>query len=340
MPKPNVLLDSISLKPYNTFGIEVFAAQFMEIDKLEVLKEIMFSENHQEPLILGGGSNVLFTKDVSRLVILLKTKGITIVSKVGNEAVVKIQAGENWHEFVCWALDHQLGGVENLSLIPGNVGTAPIQNIGAYGVELKDVFVSCQALDLREKNEITFTKEDCDFGYRDSIFKRNKGRYIITEVTLKLSIKEHQKNIAYGAIGNELDKQDIVDPSIRQISDAVISIRKSKLPDPKILGNSGSFFKNPVISMDKFISLHKKYPDIPHYPITKDQQKIPAGWLIEQCGFKGKRYGEVGVHKNQALVLVNYGNAKGKQIWQLAQNIQKSVQDKFNVYIEPEVNIY
>lgn len=340
MLKPNTLLHNISLKPYNTFGIDVSASLFMEVASNTVLQDVLFSEQYPSPLLIGGGSNILLTKDISSLVIHLNTKGIEVLSKSENKALVKVQAGETWHDFVCWAINHKMGGIENLSLIPGNVGTAPIQNIGAYGVELKDVFVSCDALDLQEKKQVTFTKEDCEFGYRDSIFKRNKGRYIITAVTLELTTKNHNKNITYGAIESKLSEEGIDNPSLKQISDAVISIRKSKLPDPKILGNSGSFFKNPVISMEKFSSLKKNYPDIPHYAFGEDQQKIPAGWLIERCGYKGKRFDQVGVHKNQALVLVNYGNAKGEQIWELAQNIQKSVQDKFNVYIEPEVNIY
>lgn len=340
MLKTNTLLHNISLKPYNTFGIEVAASQFMEIDSNSVLQQVLFSEEYPTPLLIGGGSNILLTKDISTLVIHLNTKGIEVISQTENHALVKVQAGEVWHELVCWAIDHNMGGIENLSLIPGNVGTAPIQNIGAYGVELKDVFVSCQALDLKEKKEVTFKKEDCNFGYRDSVFKRNKGRYIIITLTLELTTKNHNKNITYGAIESQLNQKGIDDPSIGQISDAVISIRKSKLPDPKVLGNGGSFFKNPVISMEEFNALQKKYPEIPHYAFGDEHQKIPAGWLIERCGYKGKRFEEVGVHENQALVLVNYGNAKGEQIWQLAQNIQKSVQDKFNVYIEPEVNIY
>ncbi|EKF55895.1 UDP-N-acetylenolpyruvoylglucosamine reductase [Galbibacter marinus] len=340
MPKPNTLERNVSLKPYNTFGIDVTALQFMEIDDNATLKEVLFSKEHPDSLIIGGGSNILLTKDLERLVIHLNTKGIEVLNKTQNHAQVEIQAGEVWHDFVLWALVHDLGGIENLSLIPGNVGTAPVQNIGAYGVELKDVFVSCQALDLKENKQVSFTKEDCAFGYRDSVFKRNKGRYIITSVILELTTRNHQKNISYGAIASQLKEQGIEHPSINQISDAVISIRQSKLPDPKVLGNGGSFFKNPVVLVEQFTQIQKQYPDIPHYNFGENQIKIPAGWLIEQCGYKGKRYKEVGVHKNQALVLVNYGDAKGEQLWELAQNIQKSVKDKFNVYIEPEVNIY
>lgn len=335
-----MLLHNVSLKPYNTFGINVNALLFMEIDNNTTLEEVLYSKQYPDPLIIGGGSNILLTKDVERLVIHLNTKGIEILSKTPNHAKVKVQAGEVWHDFVCWAIAHDLGGIENLSLIPGNVGTAPIQNIGAYGVELKDVFVSCQAIDLKENRQVTFEKEDCAFGYRDSVFKRNKGRYIITSVILELTTKDHYKNISYGAIQSKLREKGINDPSIQQISNAVISIRQSKLPDPKILGNGGSFFKNPVVSMNQFTDLQEQYPDVPHYSFGENQIKIPAGWLIEQCGYKGKRFQEVGVHKNQALVLVNYGNATGEQLWELAQKIQKSVQNKFNIYIEPEVNIY
>lgn len=340
MLKPNTLLHNISLKQYNTFGIDVKASLFMEVNSNTLLKEILFSQQYSSPLLLGGGSNILLTKDIEGLVIHLNTKGIEVLSKAESTVLVKVQAGEIWHDFVCWALNHNMGGVENLSLIPGNVGTAPIQNIGAYGVELKDVLVSCEALDLEEKKQVYFSNRECEFGYRDSLFKRNKGRYIITSVTLELTTENHNKNITYGAIEAQLKQNGIENPCLKDISDAVISIRKSKLPDPKILGNSGSFFKNAVISNEKFSSLQKIYPDIPHYSFGEDQQKIPTGWLIEQCGYKGKHFKEVGVHKNQALVLVNYGNATGKEVLELAQNIQKSVQDKFNVYIEPEVNIY
>src|SRR5690606_6989122 len=225
MPKPNMLLHNVSLKPYNTFGINVNALLFMEIDNNTTLEEVLYSKQYPDPLIIGGGSNILFTKDVERLVIHLNTKGIEILSKTPNHAKVKVQAGEVWHDFVCWAIAHDLGGIENLSLIPGNVGTAPIQNIGAYGVELKDVFVSCQALDTLEKREVTITKQDCEFGYRDSLFKRNKARYIITSVTVELTTKDHNKNITYGAIESQLSKQNIDTPSLKQISDAVISIR-------------------------------------------------------------------------------------------------------------------
>src|SRR5690554_4139013 len=329
-----------SLKTYNTFGIDCSARYFVSINSVSELKQALSSRTSEELFVLGGGSNMLLINDLNALVLHINIKGIEVVKETDSVVYVKAMAGENWHNFVLHCIKNDFGGLENLSLIPGNVATAPIQNIGAYGVELKDVFVSCQALDLKENRQVTFKKEDCSFGYRDSVFKRNKGRYIITSVILKLTTKDHYKNISYGAIQSKLREKGINGPSIQQISNAVISIRQSKLPDPKILGNGGSFFKNPVVSMNQFRDLQEQYPDMPHYSFGENQIKIPAGWLIEQCGYKGKRFQEVGVHKNQALVLVNYGNAKGEQLWELAQKIQKSVQNKFNIYIEPEVNIY
>jgi UDP-N-acetylmuramate dehydrogenase len=249
-------------------------------------------------------------------------------------------AGENWHNLVIWALDHNLGGIENLSLIPGNTGTAPIQNIGAYGVELKDVFVSCEAMNIETLELEEFSKEACEFGYRDSIFKKSaKGKYIITSVKLKLTKKNHRLLTHYGTIENWLNANNIIHPTIHDISKAVIAIRRSKLPDPNELGNCGSFFKNPMVSKKKFESFHKKYPEAPYYEMEDNQYKIPAGWLIEQCGFKGKRYGDAGVHEKQALVLVNHGNAKGGEILALAEKIQSEVKSKFKIKIQPEVNI-
>ena len=340
MHKQDAILHNISLKPYNTFGIDVKAENFIAVSSLKELKEVFLLKEYPTKFILGGGSNMLLTKDVDDLVVNINLKGKEIISENGNTTLVKVKAGENWHEFVLWALSQNLGGVENLSLIPGNVGTAPIQNIGAYGVELKDVFYSCEALNTKTLEVKPFFKEECNFGYRDSYFKRNKGEYIITSVTFKLTNTDHKLNISYGAIEAELKNKKVAHPTITDISNAVISIRKSKLPDPKELGNSGSFFKNPIINKSQFENLLATNPMMPHYVVSANEIKIPAGWLIEQCGFKGKRFGDAGVHKNQALVIVNYGNASGKELWELALSIQQSVKEKFNINIEPEVNIY
>ncbi len=328
----------ISLKPYNTFGIDVNAESFIVVSSQEQLFKIV--SDHKDLFILSGGSNILLTKNITKPVILLSTKGITSIELNDDQVLVTAQAGENWHEFVLWCIDHDFGGLENLSLIPGNVGTSPIQNIGAYGVEIKDTFYQLEALETETGTVKSFSASDCNFGYRDSFFKREgKGRYIILNVTFKLTRKDHQLHKDYGAIQAGLEKQNNTDPSIKDISDIIIAIRKEKLPDPKEIGNSGSFFKNPVISINHFEELKQVYPRIPSYPAGKDQIKVPAGWLIEQCGFKGKRFGDAGVHKNQALVLVNYGNASGTEILNLARKIQKTVKDRFAVDLEIEVNI-
>ncbi|MDO5971666.1 UDP-N-acetylmuramate dehydrogenase [Flavivirga aquimarina] len=331
---------NISLKSYNTFGIDVSAKFFISVSSIDELKQVLVLKEHPNKLILGGGSNMLLTKDFEGLVIHINLKGIEIISETDDFVTVKVNAGENWHAFVLWCINNDFGGIENLSLIPGNVGTAPIQNIGAYGVELKDTFVSCEAISLDTKTLKTFTKVDCDFGYRNSIFKQHaKGKYILTNVTFKLSKTNHQLHVNYGAIKSQLEIMHIAHPTIQDVSKAVIAIRKSKLPDPKEIGNSGSFFKNPVISKSHFETLLQNFPDIPSYPISEDEVKIPAGWLIEKAGFKGKRFGDYGVHKNQALVLVNYGNAKGSDILNLSTLIQKTVKRLFDISIEAEVNI-
>lgn len=331
---------NVSLKNYNTFGIAANARFFCEIGTVEELRQALGLREHPEKIILGGGSNMLIVKDIEALVIHIGMKGIQVVEENGETAVIKAMAGENWHTLVLWTLEQGYGGLENLSLIPGNTGTAPVQNIGAYGVELKDVLESCQAMDTETLEIRTFNKEECRFGYRDSFFKNEgKGKYIIVSVTLKLSKKNHRIQTSYGSIENELKNNGIQNPTIKDISEAVISIRKSKLPDPKVLGNSGSFFKNPVLGKKKFDVFIKDHPDAPFYKVTEKEFKIPAGWLIEQCGFKGKRSGDAGVHKNQALVLVNYGNATGSEIMDLATSIQKSVLKKFQIHISPEVNI-
>jgi len=330
------VLQNISLKPYNTFGIHANAKRFVTVNSVKELKEIIATE--KSVFLLGGGSNILLTGDVEKLVIHLNTKGIIVNDFDENEVLVTAEAGENWHELVLWCVSQNYGGLENLALIPGNVGTSPIQNIGAYGVEIKDVFQQLEAIDIETGKTKIFTNADCDFGYRNSVFKNElKGKYIIVNVTFKLTKKNHNINISYGAIKDLLTDKET--PSIKEIADAVITIRQSKLPDPKEIGNSGSFFKNPVISTDLFKELSEKHPEIPHYRISENEIKIPAGWLIEQCGFKGKRFGDAGVHEKQALVLVNYNNATGKEIYGLAQKIQQKVIETFKISLEIEVNI-
>ena len=283
---------------------------------------------------------MLLTKDIEKLVVLLNIKGISIDRENEKSVHLTVNSGENWHEFVLWCISQNYGGIENLSLIPGNVGTCPIQNIGAYGVEVKDTITKVEVLEIETNKLVTFSNADCKFGYRNSIFKNEaKGKYIITSVSFQLTKNHHQLNTSYGAIETALKVNNIENPTIKNVSDAVIAIRKSKLPDPKEIGNSGSFFKNPVISTNQFLELQKKYPTIPSYKISESETKIPAGWLVEQCGFKGKRFGDAGVHKKQALVLVNYGNASGKEIYQLAQKIQQTVLEMFSISLEIEVNI-
>jgi len=331
---------NFSLKEYNTFGIAAKAKNFVEVNSEEELTEVLKQVYASELFVLGGGSNCLFTKDIEATVLYLNLKGIFIINESDEEVFLKVQAGENWHQFVLYCIEHNYGGLENLSLIPGNVGTSPIQNIGAYGVELKDCFVECEALHVQTTEKKIFNKEECQFGYRNSIFKNEaKGQYIITNVTFKLSKKNHQLNTGYGAILNELEKKAIQNPSIKDVSNAVIAIRTQKLPNPKEIGNSGSFFKNPVISSEKFEKLQHKHPEIPFYKVSDEEIKIPAGWLIDQAGYKGYRDGDAGVHKNQALVLVNYGNATGQEILDLAKKIQQEIKSKFEVDLEMEVNI-
>ena len=332
------ILTNFSLKNYNTFGIEAKAKAFVSAESLEDLKTVL--KGNDDIFILGGGSNMLLTQDIQKLVVHVNLKGKEVIEKNEDFAIVKAQAGENWHEFVLYCIEQNLGGIENLSLIPGNVGTTPIQNIGAYGVEIKDTMLSCEALNLKTLELETFTNEDCQFEYRESIFKKElKNQYIITSVSFKLSTKNHKISTTYGVIGAELQKNNIENPTLKDISNAVIAIRQSKLPDPKELGNSGSFFKNPIISKEAYEKAKALHPEMPHYVVSETEVKVPAGWLIEQAGFKGKRFGDAGVHKNQALVLVNYGAATGAEIVALSKNIQKTILEKFGIAIEAEVNI-
>ena len=331
--------ENISLKSYNTFGLDVKAKRFVSVTSIEELKEAL-SSNNDDIFLLGGGSNILLTKDIDALVIHLNLKGISVISENDNSAIIKVSTGENWHSFVMWCIDNDFGGIENLSLIPGNVGTAPMQNIGAYGVEIKDVFESCEAININTLEKRIFSKNDCNFGYRESVFKHQlKGKFIITNVTFKLTKTNHTLHTSYGAIQSELERMKVTTPTIKDISDAVIAIRQSKLPDPNEIGNSGSFFKNPVIDLEHFEKLKTLFPQIPSYIVSENEIKIPAGWLIEKAGFKGKRFGDYGVHNKQALVLVNYGNADGKAIFDLARLIQKTVLRIFDIKIETEVNI-
>ena len=332
---------NISLKPYNTFGIESEARYFVSVNTIEELREALALPKYLKKFLLGGGSNMLLTGPIDALVIHVNLKGISIENENQDHIHLCCMAGENWHDFVLHCIDNNYGGLENMSLIPGNVGTAPIQNIGAYGVELKDVFLKCDAIEIATFKEVSFTHQECNFGYRNSIFKTtHKGKYVITRVTFKLTKNNHKIQTQYGAINEHLSINNVTSPTIKQVSDAVIAIRQSKLPDPKKLGNSGSFFKNPVLDSKTFEAFNAKFPEAPFYALANSEFKIPAGWLIEQAGFKAKRYGDAGVHKNQALVLVNYGNATGAQIWELALKIQQKVAKDFGITIEPEVNVF
>lgn len=355
---------SISLKAYNTFSINVLAQYFTSFDSLGTLIEILSDNKYSlnEKLILGGGSNILFTKNFDGLVLKNEIKGIEIVKEDAEYVYVKAAAGENWHQLVLYCIDKNLAGLENLSLIPGCVGASPMQNIGAYGVEIKDAFLELEAFHLKEKNIVTFNATDCQFGYRESIFKnRFKGQFIILNVTFRLC-KNPNFDTSYGAINQELEQMGIQELSIQAISQAVINIRSSKLPDPKQIGNAGSFFKNPTISAAKYQALKDKYPEMVGYPIhyslskatnslsvtslkepdacKVETFKLAAGWLIEKCGWKGFRDGDAGVHNKQALVLVNYGQASGNKVYTLSQKIILSVQEKFNIILEREVNIF
>ncbi|MFY8069713.1 MAG: UDP-N-acetylmuramate dehydrogenase [Flavobacterium sp.] len=332
------IIQNQSLKNYNTFGIDTNAQQFVSVNSISELKDIL--SNNKEIFILGGGSNMLLTQDISKLVVHIDIKGKEIVEENDDFVIVKAQAGENWHEFVLWCIDQNFGGIENLSLIPGNVGTTPIQNIGAYGVEIKDTMFSCEALNKKTLAIETFTNAQCKFEYRESVFKNElKDKYIITSVSFKLSKRNHNVSTTYGAIETELVQQNIKNPTLKDVSNAVIAIRQSKLPDPKELGNSGSFFKNPIVSNEIYEKAKALHPEMPHYVVSETHVKVPAGWLIEQAGFKGKRFGDAGVHKNQALVLVNYGTATGAEIVALSKNIQQTILEQFGIAIEAEVNI-
>jgi len=331
--------ENISLKPYNTFGIDARARYFAAFKDTDELDELTTPDSRLTTLILGGGSNILFIKDVDGLVLKNEIKGIQVVHEDAEHIYVKTGAGENWHSFILHAIERNWAGIENLSLIPGNVGASPMQNIGAYGVELRDVFWSLEAFHLQQKKVFTFTLSDCEFGYRDSIFKRKyKNHFVVLNVTF--CFRKHPVfHTSYGAITQELERMGVKELSIKSISQAVINIRSSKLPDPKMIGNAGSFFKNPTVSKERFHLLQSKFEGVTGHENTDGTVKLAAGWLIEQCGWKGYRKGDAGCHANQALVLVNYGNAQGKEIYDLSEEILKSVMRKFRVSLEREVNL-
>jgi len=345
-----IIQQDISLKPYNTFGIDVAARGLATFSDKEILSGILAEHPSDRHLVLGGGSNLLFTQDFDGIVLKNEVKGIRIVAEDDDYVYVEAGAGENWHGFVQHCIAGNLAGVENLSLIPGCVGASPMQNIGAYGVEIKEVFHDLEAYHLRDGSVERFTLNDCQFGYRDSVFKRKyKDQFVILHVTFQLR-KRPRFNTSYGAIEQELKKMGVKELSIKAVSDAVISIRSAKLPDPRQIGNAGSFFKNPVVGAEKYRALSDEFPGLPGYPAEPDgespagpgtpgQTKLAAGWMIEQCGWKGYRRGDAGCHERQALVLVNYGNATGKEIYDLSEDILRSVQQKFEVTLEREVNI-
>lgn len=332
---------NISLRPYNTFGLDAVSEFFTEIHKPDELAAIStLKEWPNERHVIGGGSNILLTGDVSGLTILNRLAGIKITRE--NEEYIWIEAasGEIWHNLILYAIERGWGGIENLALIPGTVGAAPIQNIGAYGAEVKDVIETVNCWNWEQQQIESYTNEECNFGYRDSIFKHHlKDRVFITSVLFRLR-KNPIYNISYGAIEQELEQMNVFSLSVKVIAEAVIRIRTSKLPNPAVTGNAGSFFKNPVISTTHYLSLKEQYPDIPSYKVNEQQVKVPAGWLIEKCGWKGYKSGDAGVHSKQALVLVNYNKATGKEIWQLSEKILQSINDRFNILLEREVQIW
>jgi UDP-N-acetylmuramate dehydrogenase len=335
------LKQNYPLKNLNTFGIEVVARQYASFASVPELQELLKHPNIDKNnlLVLGGGSNVLFTQNYEGTVLQNRIEGIKVISEDEDYALVEAGGGETWHDLVLFTIDRGLGGLENLSLIPGTVGAAPLQNIGAYGVELKDVFHTLEAVEISSGAVTDFDAEKCNFGYRESIFKKElKGKYIVTHVTLRLQ-KNPAFNTSYGAIKSTLEAMQVKEITLKALSDAVIAIRRSKLPDPAVIGNAGSFFKNPEISPAEFAALKDKFPDVPSFPAAHGNIKVPAGWLIEHCGWKGKKIDNYGVHKDQALVLVNYGGAEGNQIRTLAYEIIESVRQKFGITLHPEVNI-
>lgn len=336
-----IVQQNISLKPYNTFGLDENAGYLAIVDSLEDLDEIYQTGRFrsQRKMILGGGSNVLFTRGFTGIVAKNEIRGIQVQNETEEDVLVSVGAGENWHQFVLWCVERGYGGVENLSLIPGTVGAAPMQNIGAYGVELKEVFHSLEAYEIKSGKTVSFFKEDCKFDYRYSVFKGElRDEFVITKVFFKLS-KKPNFNISYGAIKDTLESMGVDELTLKNVSQAVINIRQSKLPDPMDIGNAGSFFKNPIIEKLHFEALEAQFENIKSYPVDDDKVKVPAGWLIENAGWKGYRDGDIGVHEKQALVLVNHGMGRGKDLLKLANEIKKSIQGKFGIELEREVNV-
>lgn len=337
-----MIQENFSLKNHNTFGIDVETKYFCEINSIEELQNVLQNPlfKNLPILFLGGGSNVLITKKFEGITIFMNLKGIQEKIINENEVIVSAKAGENWHHFVEYTLKKNYGGLENLSLIPGNVGTSPIQNIGAYGAEIKDHFSFCEALNLKTNEIIRFSKEDCQFGYRDSFFKQHRNQFAILEVGFSLTRTHHTLNLKYDVIHHELEKLKIENPTIQDILKAIINIRQSKLPNPKITGNAGSFFKNPTISRKQFSQLEEKYPDIKGFSVSKDEVKVYAGWLIEKIGWKGKQIGNVATHSEQALVIINKtGKASGKEVYVFSEQLIQEVKNTFNITLEREVNI-
>ena len=333
-----VIQQWVQLRAYNTFGISALAKEFAVFDNAALLAEIL-ANYKGKMMVLGGGSNVLFTKDYAGLILKNEIKNIALVNETEAYIYLRAGAGVSWHSFVMYCVQNNYGGCENLALIPGTVGACPIQNIGAYGVEVKDIIQQVEAYHIADKKVVTFTHADCEFGYRESIFKnKHANEFIILTVTFRL-LKSPVFNISYGAIATELAKMEVTNLSVKAIADAVMAIRRSKLPDPALIGNAGSFFKNPTVPTEVFDELTKNHPGIVGYPILNGQVKLAAGWLIEQCGWKGYRLNDAGCHSLQALVLVNYGNAKGTDILSLSKQIGESVKIKFGVTILPEINI-
>jgi len=334
-----MIKQGVSLKTYNSFGVASEAALFAVAKNIKDLQSILKDKRFTSAWILGGGSNTLFCDAPKPPIIYIAISGIEITEEKVDEVVIKVGAGVNWHEFVLWSIEKGFGGLENLALIPGNVGAAPIQNIGAYGVELQDIFESCTLVNRNDQRVETYDKLACQFGYRDSIFKRElKHKTVITDVSLRLKKENFQLNTSYGAIAQLLASKGISTPSPKDIADVVIDIRTTKLPDPKQLGNAGSFFKNPIVDHNQFEQLKSSFPDIPHYAQPSRNYKIPAAWLIEQVGLKGTREGDVGTHKHHALVLVNFGNASGHDIKAFSQIVQQAVEECFGIRLQPEVN--
>lgn len=334
--------ENVSLKRYNTFGVDVNARYFVEIKTEDDLQEVITNQefNKDKKLFLGGGSNILFTKDYDGLIAKISTKGNRVIEENEKEVLVESSAGEKWNDFVTYCVEKDFYGIENLSLIPGTVGAAPIQNIGAYGAELKDVFESLDGIMINSGEKKSFSKQECQFDYRDSIFKKKyKNNFLITKVIFRLK-KEKNFNLSYRAFQSYLKPGEQNKLTLREMSELVKRIRRDKLPNPQKYGNAGSFFKNPEVDLKKINELHERFIDLVHFKVEEDKYKISAGWLIEKCGFRGKNIGKVGIYKKQALVIINFGGATGDEIKRFSENIQKAVENKFNITLTPEVNIY